>query len=725
MKFSEERALFTTADVRREIRPLPRAGRPSLLDFVHVVADNRWLILLIMALALLLGGLATLAMRPVYEANLLIQIADSAGPPKSFLGDAASVFDIKTPATAEMEIMRSRMVVGPTAEKNQLLVVAQPRYWPFVGSWRAGYWEGPSNPGLFSIGNWVHGAESITVSQFEVPAAWEGRTFIVRIEGDGRYSLHHRSLPAPLAGKVGELLVASLGNGRLTLNVSQLKGETGAEFGVVRKARGKTIEDLQNNLYLFERGRQSGVIEATLRDTDAVRAAAVLNAIGANYLRQNLDRKTAEAEKSISFLDTQLPALKQQVERAEATYNAFRMRKGTVSLQDEAKLALERSSELSDKLLEAQQTRRDLLSRVGAAHPTLRTLDEQISALELEIRGMHGKVRELPTTQQDALRLERDVQVSRDLYQQLRNSALQLQLVREGRTANARIIDAAVPPDKPVLPKPAMVLGAAAFAGAVISLLIVLIRSGLGLGLGVRSVREIEASIGLDVHASAIPLSKAQRKADARRGSQKLLALSTPGDEAVEGLRQLRTVLQHQMRDRMNNRLVITGTSAGVGVHFISANLAAVFAAGGRRVLLIDADLRGGSLSRFFDTESTPGLAELITGTCTRKQATKATAIPQLEFMPAGSLPLNPGDLAVSPAFLAMIDQASKEYDTVLLTAPPLLGSAETISMAATGATVLLVTRARKTLVSEITESAWRLSQAGQFSSGVVLNGVK
>lgn len=723
MKFAEERELFAVADMRREIRPIPMADRSSLLDFVHVLAGKRWRILLVMMVALLLGGLATLVMQPVYEANLLIQIADSAGPPKSFLGDAASVFDIKTPATAEIEIMRSRMVVGPAAEKNQLLVVAQPRYWPLVGSWRAGYWEWPSKPGLFSIGNWVHGAESITVSQFEVPAAWEGRTFIVRIEGDGRYSLRHRSLPAPLAGKVGELLVASLGNGRLALNVSQLKGVVGAEFGVVRNARGKTIEDLQNNLNLFERGRQSGVIEATLKDTDAVRAAAVLNAIGANYLRQNLDRKTAEAEKSIAFLDTQLPALKQQVERAEAAYNAFRMRRGTVSLQDEAKLALERSSELRDKLLEAQQTRRDLQSRFGAANPALRTLDEQISALELEIRGMQGKVREMPTTQQDALRLERDVQVSRDLYQQLRNSALQLQLVREGRTGNARIIDAAVPPDKPVVrPKPAIILGVAVLAGAAISVLVILVRWGLD--RTVRSVPEVEASTGLNVYAPTIPTSKAQRQAEARLAFEQILALRAPHDAAVESLRQLRTVLQHQMYDRKNNRLLITGPSVGVGVHFVAANLAAVFAAGGKRILLVDANLRQGALSRYFRTERAPGLGEFIAGTCTRQQVTKATGICRLDFIPAGSAPLSPGDLAVSPVFFDFLDQASKEYDTVLLTAPPVLCSAETLSMASAAATVLLVTRARKTTVDEISQSARRLAQAGQLASGVVLNGV-
>jgi tyrosine-protein kinase Etk/Wzc len=411
--------------------------------------------------------------------------------------------------------------------------------------------------------------------------------------------------------------------------------------------------------------------------------------------------------------------LKQQVERAEAAYNSFRSRKGTVAVQEEVKLALERSSQLNGKLLEAQQARRELLSRFSAGHPSVRTLDEQISALESEIRGLQGKIRDLPATEQGSQKLERDLKVSNDLYQQLRNNAMQLQLVREGRTGNARIIDAAVPPDEPIRPKAAIVLGVAVFAGVVLSFLLVLIRSGFA--RGVKSVREIEAATGLNVYASAIPLSKAQRKGAGR----KLLALAAPGDEAVESLRQLRTVLLHQMRDRKNNRLVITGPGAGVGVHFIAANLAAVFATSERRILLIDADLRRSASRPFFGPVNTPGLAELIAGTCTRKQATKTTALPQLDFIPAGATPLNPGDLAVSPAFLDLLDQVSKEYGTVLLTAPPVLDAAETLAMASSAATVLLVTRARKTLASEIAESARRLYQAGQFASGVVLNGVK
>ena len=719
MKFAEERELFAAADMRREIRPIPMADRSSLLDFVHVLAGKRWRILLVMVVALLLGGLATSMMQPVYEANLLIQIADSAGPAKSFLGDAATAFDIKTPATAEMEIMRSRMVVGSAVDKEKLPVAAQPR-WPLPGNGRAGRPDEPLTRGLFRLGNWLHPAQRIAVTQFEVPAAWEDQTFIVRNEGNGSYSLRHRSIEAPIAGRVGETLVTNLGNGQLSLNISDLKGQIGAEFTVMRKTRGEAIQNLQDSLKLVERGRQSGIIEVTLRDTDAARVAAVLNDIGANYVRQNSDRTSAEAQKTLSFLDTQLPAVKQQMERAERAYSAFRSRKGAAWLQEEAKIALERRSELRGKLLEAQQTKRDLLSRFGAEHPSVKTLDQNLRALEAEIGGLQGKVRELPSTEQDALRLEREAKASSDLYQQLRNSAWQLQLIREGRTGNARIIDAAVPPERPVGPKPAIILAAAVLAGAAISILAIFVRWGLD--RTVRSATEVEASTGLNVYAPAIPTSKAQHNAETDPASEKILALRVPNDAAIESLRQLRAVLQYQMRDKKNNRLLITGPGVGVGVHFIAVNLAAVFAAGGKRILLVDANLRNGALNRYFRVGLAPGLRELIAGTCTRQQVTKATGLGRLDFIPAGNKSSSPALLA-TPLFFEFLDQVSKEYDTVLLAAPPVLSSAETLSIAPSAATVLLVTRAHKTVVDEISHSAARLAQAGQFASGVVLNG--
>jgi tyrosine-protein kinase Etk/Wzc len=433
-------------------------------------------------------------------------------------------------------------------------------------------------------------------------------------------------------------------------------------------------------------------------------------------VKQSVDRKAAEAEKAIAFLNSQLPNLKQEMDKAGDAYNQFRSRRGTVSIEDEAKIALERSADLKSKLVEAQQKRRDLLSDMGGQHPSVRIVDEQIAGLQSEIRNIQGRLSGMPAAQQDALRLEREVKLSGDLYQQLRNSALQLQLVRQGLSGNARIIDPAIPPEETSQPKAALTLSTAALAGLVLSVLFVLVRSGIA--RGVTSARDIEAGTGLNVYSSAIPLARS------KAGRQKVVALTAPSEEAAVGLRQLRTLLQHQMRDRKDNRVLITGPTQGVGVHFVASNLGAIAATAGRRVLLIDADRRRAALHRTFDMDNTPGLTELFSGACTRKEAIRNTGVARLDLVTAGSVPPDSEELTGSRAFTELLEQASKDYDLVLVAAPPVLRSSDTLSLAATASLVVVVARARKTAVDEIAECARRLTQAGQVPSGVVLNGV-
>src|SRR3569832_1895986 len=103
MKFSEERALFASAPML-PLAPTPiRMDAPGMRAHVRRAAENRWPVLAILACAILLGALANAVIPPVYEANLLILVAETTNPPKNNQNKAANVFDIKTPATAEME----------------------------------------------------------------------------------------------------------------------------------------------------------------------------------------------------------------------------------------------------------------------------------------------------------------------------------------------------------------------------------------------------------------------------------------------------------------------------------------------------------------------------------------------------------------------------------------------------------------------------------------------
>ena len=703
-----------------------RVDDDNAIDFVEywdILVDNRWLIGAIAAVALALGGTYALLARPVYEANTLIQVEDNVGNAKDLLGEAAGLFDVKTATSAELEILRSRLVVGQAVDSVQMYIQARPHYLPLIGSFLASRSKSLSEPGFLGLGGYVTGAESLTVASFNVPRDLEGTQFRLTAEGGGQYVLRHHELDQEWRGSVGKALVATTPSGPLELLVNSMEAKPGADFSLVRHSRLAAIEDLQARLHLTEKGRQSGVIEATLRGSDPDQLTDILNGIGSYYVRQNTERKAAEAGKTLAFLDTQLPQFKKQLTQAEEQYNSFRNRQGTVALDEEAKLVLAQSVDLQAKLIEAQQKRRELVSRFTPQHPSIKTLDEQIVAWTSEIGRLNARIHRMPTLQQDALRLERDVKINNELYQQLQNSALQLQLVREGKIGNVRVIDEAARPERPVGPNRAAIFGVAGILGLLGGVTIALARNAFF--RGVRNAQEIEAQTGLNVY-STIPLSSTQealsRKASEKKRGLHVLAAHVPEDPAVESLRSLRTALQFAMLDAPNNRVLITGPTPGVGKSFVSANFAAVLASSGKRVLLVDADLRRGPLSQYFGVARTGGLSELLLGSISVQEAVRRNLLPNLDLVTTGTMPPNPAELMTSSALVTLLQQFSAQYDLVIIDTPPVLVAADTPSIAAQAGTLLLVARAGETQMGEVHESAKRLSQAGKGVTGVLLN---
>lgn len=697
----------------------------DLVEYWDIIVDNRWLIAAIAVVAIAIGGAYAFLSRPVYEANLLIQVEDSGGSAKSFLGEASSLFDVKTPSAAEIEIIRSRMVIGRAVDSTSIYIDAKPRYVPVVGNWLARRANSLSDPGFLGLPGFVSGTEQITVTAFNVPTQLEGSLFRLTAQGAERYALAHPDLPETLVGSVGAPLVRSTPLGTVSLLVSSMNAKSGAEFDLTRQSRIGTINELQANLKLVEKGRQSGVIDARLQSAEPLKLTLILNEIARQYVRQNVERKSAEAQKMLAFLDVQMPQFKKQLDQSEEAYNQYRNKQGTVALDEEAKLLLARSVDLQGKLLEAQQKRREFVSRFTAEHPAVKTLDDQISAWSREIGSLSDRVHGLPTVQQDALRLERDVKVNNEAYQNLRNNALQLQLMREGKVGNVRLIDEATMPGAPIKPKHSQVLIVAAVVGLLGGVILALARNAFF--RGIRNSQEVEAHTGLNVYAT-IPLSSAQdalaRIAQTKQPGLHLLAALSPHDAAVESLRSLRTALQFAMLEAPNNRVLVTSATPGVGKSFVSANFAVILASAGKRVLLIDADLRKGHLNYHFGLGRERGLSEVVAGSLKPSDALHRELLPNLDLLTTGVLPPNPAELMLSGALALMLDQLSAQYDLVLIDTPPVLAAADTLGIAAYAGTVLLVARAGQTQMGELQESAKRLAHAGKTVSGVLFNAI-
>jgi len=704
-----------------------RGDEIHLLELLDVLLDHRWLIAAVTALAIALGAAYAVLAPPVFRADTLIQVENSSGDPLGgLLGQAASgLFDVRSPASAEMQILRSRLVVEQAVDNLGLDVQVRPRYLPLVGRWLAARASGLSTPGILGWGGFVHGTESLKVGAFEVPVAFEGETFRLQLEEGGAYRLIGPGGDELGRGQVGRELHFSLGGGDAgRLLVTDAQGLPGASFMLTRYFRLELAEALQRQLRLSEEGKQSGVIRASLEGDDPAQVARLLNEIGALYVRQNTERKSAEAERSLDFLGNYLPELRRQVQDSETRYNQFRRRHSTFDLEAEGKAVLDSAVELQTQLLTLEQKRKELRALFTREHPSVRTVDAQIANVRAKLRELDARTHQLPDIEQELLGLTRDMKVNGEMYANLLNSAQQLRLVREGKVANVRVVDPAAVTRKPVKPRGALVLALSAVLGLLAGAALAFVRNSLSAGL--REPADIERA-GMHVLAtvphSALQARQAQDVTGKLPGNH-VLAATAPQEPAVESLRSLRTALQFAMLDATSNLLLVTGPTPGIGKSFTSVNLAAVLSTGGKRVLLIDADMRRGHLNQYFGLARERGLSEVVSGSLTLGQALHRDVVPGLDFLSTGVLPPNPSEVLGASSALELLREAARQYELVLIDTPPVLAVADAALLAVHVGAVFLVARADVTTLGELQETQRRLGDVGVRAGGVIFNGV-
>ena len=710
----------------RPPEPLPEETTVDLKGYLNTLYDSRWLIGSITAIITVLAVLYALVANPVYEANLMIHVEEeSPNASKNILSEASSLFETKKAAIAEMELLRSRMVVSRAVDNLQLYVDVEPRYFPVLGAWFASqHGAALSTPGLFGYGGFVWGGERAEVSVFEVPDSWLNREFMLTALAANRYRFSGGGQRIVFDAGVGQRYRVQTPDGLVEIKIDRLDARPGARFTIRRTSRLGTIQAIQRAMVITEQGKQSGVIEVKLQGQDADRINGLLSEIGREYMRQNLARKTEEAEKSLAFLNQQLPILKRQLEQSEDRYNQFRNAHGTVDLREEARMSLSQAAAAGARRMELIQKKAELLARFTEDHPVVAAVNRQRREVDAEIEAIAARIRTLPVMEQDEARLTRDIKVNTDLYTALSNTAQQLRLISVGRVSNVRLVDAPIAPERPLKPNRSLIVALAVITGLFLGTLLAFARKAMKGGID--DPQKIEQLLNARVVYATIPHSgnqdKLLRKARGDGGALPLLAQILPEDPAVESLRSFRAALLFAMPHFKNNIVMFAGPTRDIGKSFVAANFAAVMAASGKRVLLIDADLRNGHLHRYFGVARERGLSRSIIGSMPVEDIIHHDVMENLDFIPTGELPPNRSEFLLHLNFGAMLESVSKQYDLVLLDPPPLLAVADALIIGAHAGAVFIVARAGITTEGQINESVKRLNHAGISPQGVLFN---
>ncbi|AUX61548.1 polysaccharide biosynthesis tyrosine autokinase [Simonsiella muelleri] len=677
---------------------------------------HKWKIIIVTVLCTLVGVLVALGSTPVYQADAMVEVTGTKNQILGELGDLLGGTP-QAPTDTEIELIKSRLVLGKSVSDLGLDLVAKPEISFFNKV----------------LGDKTDVQPEINVESFTVDALWLNREFELTYQGNQQFRIKTPE-EKTFAGVIGQPLQI---NAETRLLVKKITAPVGQKFTLTKFTQLSTIEHLRKNLSVAAKGKNVPILSLSLTGTEPLQIQTTLAKIIENYMVQNREKEVQTARSGLDFINSELPRLSSVLEDAENKLNAYRARSGSLDVPAEAKSTLESLNKIEMQIVDLR-TEESVLSGVYThEHPAYKALEDKLKVLQQAKERLNKQISRMPETQQEIIRLTRDVDINQAIYVQLLNKQQELNILRASSQGNVRLIDQAITAEEPIKPKKKIIVLLAMMVGLFLSCGYYLIQSLMKQGIS--SEDEIEA-MGLEV-LSSVPLSDLQNKRDKffRKNnknkdirSNSLLAIKDPTDPTIEALRALRTTLHFRSLDAKNKVVMISGAAPEVGKSFISANLAVLMAQAGRKILLIDGDMRKGYLHYLMQLpEKKQGLSNILQNDKLNKNNPydnyiQTTMVEGLDFVSLGTdVPKNPSELLLNNKLSVFLKWAEKHYDHIILDTPPVLAVTDAAVIGQYVGTTLLVTQFGKTDSRELATCAARFSVNHVKIDGVVLNGIQ
>ena len=244
---------------------------------------------------------------------------------------------------------------------------------------------------------------------------------------------------------------------------------------------------------------------------------------------------------------------------------------------------------------------------------------------------------------------------------------------------------------------------------------------------GIKDSSQIENEFDLPVYATVprSPVQETRMSILKKKKSIPILAVKQSDDIAIESLRSIRTAIHFALANAKNNIITISGPAPEIGKSFISTNLATIFAQSGKRILLIDADLRRGYMHKYFNLDVKPGLADLISNQANVQQVIHQTSVENLDMITRGKSPASPSELLSTSYFGELLEQLRTQYDHIIIDTPPVLAVTDGIIISQYSGVNLVVARYAKTQMKELELTLNRFEQANVKVNGFILNDIQ
>ncbi|BAY09538.1 GumC family protein [Calothrix sp. NIES-2098] len=512
----------------------------------------------------------------------------------------------------------------------------------------------------------------------------------------------------------------------------------------VQEAEGalRRFKQSNNIVDLIEETRSAVAIIGNLDNSiNATRAELDQATAQSNELRQKVALNSQQALSASAV--SQSPAVQgivtqlQDVERQLATERSRFQDENPVIINLEAKKANLKAllqqeigqaggnpSNIQPRTLQIGETKQNLINTFLQAEVQRQGLAQKLTSLYNSRGAYEKRVKVIPQLEQQQRELERRLEVAQSTYQTLLKKIQELQVAENDNTPNARIIARGLVPTKPGLGLKPIVWLLGILLGAFLSTTAVVFLETRDRSL--KTLNEIREIFGRYTLLGIVPSSTKKlrsRNREAELAPPEIAVIDTPQSLTSEIYRMIQANLRFLSSDKVLKTIVVSSAVPKEGKSTVSANLAAAIAQLGRRVLLIDADMRVPSQHHLWQITNSAGLSDVLVGEAEFKTVA-CNVIENLDVLTAGVRPPNPLALLDSKRMASLIQDFSSQYDFVIIDAPPLLLAADASTLSHMTDGILLVARPGVIDSNSANHAKEMLERSGHNVLGLLVNGI-
>ncbi|MDA7742474.1 polysaccharide biosynthesis tyrosine autokinase [Francisellaceae bacterium] len=706
----------------------------DLKEILGEILNHKWLVIGVTCVFFLFGLIHVTYRIPTYSTSTLLNIGDSSNASSNLsalfrqFGGQSWWGDSSTSAR-QSEIIQSSDVLAPVAKELNLDVSVHPYYFPFIGQKMADKYnrseenDGPAKPFLgFSSYSW--GGDHISIAEFHTSKVWENNPFELIYKGNDTYDLYDAKENLILKGHTGKIESVNLDKFKfLTLNISHITANPGTRFSLRKLDKKYAAENIGGPLKVEETEQRTNLLSLSYTGKNPTQIAMTLNAIAQSAVKNDAERQSANAAKVLNFLRGQIPLIQKKLNTAETKLNNYRSETGNLSLSANTELLMSQLGDYDGRIAKLKLELAQLAEKLTTDNPELKQAQNTLQQLIGQKAELQKSMRALPKSDQIAVSFMREVELQNKVYQSLSQQIQQYEILKAGTIGSLEIINPAPIPYAPIGKPAKLILALSIILGLFLSIAFIFIRNFLF--KGIEDPDAIEDKFDLTIFG-ALHQSKLQRKQmqqqKKKKTNLKLLSEIDPHDLTVEGLRSILTNLYFQLPDMKNNIITISGPVPNVGKSFVTIHLAHMIAESGKKVLVIDADLRKGDLHHYVAPDHRqPGFTDALHDE-PLENCIYPTRNQNLSIMPTGKFMPHVAELLVKDVTKEMLSTLSSQYDLIVIDTAPVLAVTDAARIMPHSGLNLLVFASGKHDEREIRLTLKRFETAGVNIDGFIFN---